>query len=111
MYDNIAIWILLIIGIEIIVTVAFMFMGMYKNRKLKSIFVSISKGLIERAFLTFGLISNLAVVIVFFSALKIGTRLTEDKESHISNDQFLVGNILSVGLSIIYYKIWLYFLG
>lgn len=96
----------LITTCEIIITLIFKMMGLYKSRGLKNIMISIIKGLLERTFLTFGLISDLAVVVIFFGALKIGTRLSEDKVSQISNDQFLIGNIISVALSIVYYTIW-----
>jgi len=82
---------------------------MYKKTNTKNNLIAVLKGLLERIFLTFSLISNLTAVIIFFGAIKIATRISEGKESRISNDQFLVGNIISVALSIIYFKLWGYF--
>jgi hypothetical protein len=61
------------------------------------------KGWIERAFICYGLLYNLMIVIVFFGALKLGTRLQDDSSDKISNDQFLMGNIFSISAAIAYY--------
>jgi hypothetical protein len=56
---------------------------------------SILKGLIERFMLLLGFIAGIPTIIVFFGAIKIGTRLKESNDSSISNDYFLIGNIVS----------------
>lgn len=58
--------------------------------------VSIVKGLIERTFVV--------VVLLTSSALKIATRI-KDTEDKVSNDFFLVGNLVSVLFGIGYYVI------
>jgi len=70
--NEIIILVVLITTCEIIITLIFKMIGLYKGRGQKNNVISIMKGIPERAFLTFGLLSNLAVVIVFFGALKMG---------------------------------------
>ena len=98
--------ILLIIKIfvsEVLLFFIFWLMKFYKGGKFKNNFFSMLKGWLERGFICFGLLYGLEIIIVFFSALKIGTRLHEEgSPSKISNDQFLIGNILSVTGGIIY---------
>lgn len=61
---------------------------------------SIAKGLFERAFIVFALLSDYPQALTLFAALKIGTRIKDD--NHISNDYYLVGNLISVSLAIFY---------
>jgi len=63
---------------------------------------SATKGVLERLTLFVGLLTGFPQVLIVFGALKIGTRLTEDKGSVISNDYFLVGNLISLLLAISY---------
>lgn len=66
-------------------------------------------GVIERIFLYICLFSGVYHGLVLFGALKIGTRIKSD-EDKISNDYFLIGNMVSVGaviLSFHLYKIWI----
>lgn len=88
---------------EIVLFAIFWLLGMYKNTRLKANLKSVAKGLFERGFLTLTFWLNFPVALVFFSALKLGTRLDEESQSKYSNDQFLIGNMLSVLVAIIYY--------
>jgi hypothetical protein len=54
------------------------------------------KGVLERLVLFIGLIADLGTVLVMFGALKLGTRLHDEKDKKISNNYFLVGNLFSV---------------
>jgi hypothetical protein len=54
-------------------------------------------GIIERAFLYLCLFTEIHHGFTLFGALKIGTRLKAD-ENKISNDYFLIGNMISVGI-------------
>ena len=65
-------------------------------------FKSLFKGILERAFLIAGILAGYPHVITAFGALKIGTRLHEEKNSEISNDYFLIGNFISLLTVIIY---------
>lgn len=72
-------------------------------------FKSVLKGIFERVFLAVSLINNLPHALTFFSALKLATRLKHDepdKEHNKFNDYYLVGNLASVLVAIIYS--WLY---
>jgi hypothetical protein len=92
-----------ILTIEILLFLIFIAMKFYKSQNFKSNANSIIKGWLERGFICFGLLYELEVIIIFFSALKLGTRLhDENQRSKISNDQFLIGNIISVTAGIIY---------
>lgn len=106
--------ILLMITIEIFITFIFWVIAP-KNKKNNLIDIkSILKGLLERAFLTYSLISGFPHSLTLFGALKLGTRLkspdnekTEEgrKEEKDYNDYYLLGNFISVTLSMMYYKI------
>ncbi len=41
-----------------------------------------------------GFVLNIPTTIVFFGAIKIGTRLKDDTTAPISNDYFLIGNFI-----------------
>ena len=97
--------ILIIFGAELVLTLIFWFIGMYKRGGFKNFGISLIKGWIERGFVSFGLLMDLPLVLVFFSAIKLGTRFRKDEDSQVSNDQFLVGNLLSVAAAIFY--MWL----
>ncbi|SHN25894.1 hypothetical protein SAMN04488057_11475 [Cyclobacterium lianum] len=64
-------------------------------------------GVLERLFLYVGLIQGFGQSLILFGALKIGTRIKND-EDKISNDYFLVGNIVSVLLVFTTIAIWSY---
>lgn len=109
---NLIFKIIVILTVEI--ALAFLFKFISPSRKIKTYFDfrSIIKGIIERAFLTFGFLSNLYHVLTLFGALKLGTRLkhgdkeeTEDglKKELLYNDYYLIGNFISVSASILYF--------
>jgi hypothetical protein len=50
--------------------------------------------------------NDLPYVLGFFGALKLGTRLDTDKNDRVSNDYFLIGNLMSILLVVISYLIW-----
>lgn len=54
------------------------------------------KGLLERLVIYLGLLMNYGVIIAAFGAFKLGTRWKEEQPSAISNDYFLVGNLISL---------------
>lgn len=60
------------------------------------------KGMFERGVLSFALANNLPQILIFFGAMKLGTRITSKVNSEDFNSFFLVGNLFSVFLSIIY---------
>ncbi len=64
-------------------------------------------GILERLFLYVGLMQGFGQSLILFGALKIGTRL-KNEEDKISNDYFLVGNIISVLLVFSTIAIWNY---
>jgi len=60
------------------------------------------KGIIERLVLVLALVKGLPQVLILFGAMKLGTRLTTGTESESWNDYFLIGNLYSVSLAIVY---------
>ena len=106
--------ILIIVMLEIALTIFYTLITP-KEKKAKFFdYKSILKGLIERAFLTYSLISGLPHVLTLFGALKLGTRLksadnekTDEgrKREAVYNNYYLIGNIVSVALSIFYYNL------
>lgn len=63
---------------------------------------STGKGVLERAVLLVGLLHGFPQILIAFGALKLGTRFQQDKESKISNTYFLVGNLTSILLAMLY---------
>ena len=61
-----------------------------------------AKGILERLCLFTGLLHGFPQILIAFGALKLGTRLHEEKESSISNAYFLVGNLTSMFLAMAY---------
>ena len=91
---------LLIFGAgEVVALFVFWVIARIFHRKLT--LSSVLRGLLERGFIYVTLINKLPQALAFFGALKIATRLSDDDK--ISNDYFLVGNLISVSLAIGYY--------
>ena|ERR1035437_972592 len=92
---------------EIIANLVFIFiLNRFMSKDTENIrktrWIGILKGLLERFILFLGMINGITMVLPLFGALKIGTRFESDKESRVSNDYFLIGNLLSV-LFVIFY--------
>ncbi|MBC7426172.1 MAG: hypothetical protein H7321_06515 [Bacteroidia bacterium] len=64
--------------------------------------ISLFKGMLERFVIFFALVLNLSQILIVFGAIKIGTRLNERVK--VQNDYFIIGNFLSIFLSISYYE-------
>ena len=60
------------------------------------------KGILERLFLITGMMTGYPHVITAFAALKIGTRFSNSK---VSNDYFLIGNLVSILAALLYVRI------
>lgn len=63
--------------------------------------LSIVKGIVERLLLFIALIHGYPQILIAFAAMKLGTRLHDEKESIISNSYFLLGNFISMLIAII----------
>ena len=65
---------------------------------------SILKGLLERTFIVVSPYLNITQSLTLLGALKIATRI-KDGEDGVSNDFFLIGNLISVlfGIGYLYY--------
>lgn len=97
--------VVLIVG-ELLSILLFRLFDKYFNHGKNKISIrSVIKGNLERLFLFMSLVNGLPQSFIVFGAIKIGTRL-KDKEDAISNDYFLVGNLMSLILSISYYLIY-----
>lgn len=73
------------------------------NLKTQSKKIGMAKGVLERGCLFFSLYLNFPQMLIAFGALKVGTRLGQDKDCKISNDYYLVGNLVSVFLVFLTY--------
>jgi hypothetical protein len=71
------------------------------DQKPRPVVLTVLKGMLERLFIYVGLILDYPQCLTVFAALKIGTRLEDAKSKHISNDYFLVGNLISVLLALV----------
>jgi len=105
--NNILLVVLLIAGVELLMIFLFVLLAKLNKNKTPEQnninALSILKGVLERGFVTFALMQNFPQVFTVFAALKIATRIKDD--THISNDFYLIGNIISITLAIIYYKV------
>jgi hypothetical protein len=101
-FDSSLFHVLLITAGELILFVLYWAFGMYRKGRVKDHIKSVLKGIFERAFLTLSFVFDFSVALVFFSALKLGTRLDEDSKNKFSNDQFLIGNMVSVLAAFLY---------
>jgi hypothetical protein len=66
-------------------------------------------GLLERLVLFFGISINVTQVLIMFGALKIGSMFPNKKDNRKSLDYFLIGNLTSVLLALLYffsYRLW-----
>src|SRR5882672_8970163 len=73
-----------------------------KSNKDKINAVSILKGILERIFVVVSLWFAMTQSLTLLGALKIATRI-KDNEDKVSNDFFLIGNLISVLFGIGYY--------
>jgi hypothetical protein len=77
------------------------------EKKVKyKIDISVIKGVLERLFLFLCLVHNLPQALIAFVAIKIGTRFLPENGDKISHDYFLIGNITSLLIAVLYYSIW-----
>ena len=63
--------------------------------------MSTFKGTMERLIMSTCLAIGVTSILVVFGALKIGTRL-KSPDNKIQNDYFLIGNLSSIYISVIY---------
>jgi hypothetical protein len=71
-----------------------------KSPKWAGLHPSVFKGVMERGVITICLLSNIPTVLVVFGTIKLGTRLSENKE--MKNDYFLIGNLSTILLAVLY---------
>lgn len=71
--------------------------------KKKNRIMGMAKGSLERACLFFSLYLGFPQMLIAFGALKVGTKLGIDKDCQISNDYYLVGNLVSIFLAFLTY--------
>lgn len=72
--------------------------------------VSVTKGFLERTFVVTSLWFQMTSALTLLGALKIATRI-KDNEDKVSNDFFLVGNLVSVLFGIAYYVLLKHLIG
>ncbi|MFV8364489.1 hypothetical protein ACNQGO_14020 [Flavobacterium sp. ZT3P35] len=79
------------------------------NNDKKFLYLNIStfKGIMERFIISVFLISNFPPILIVFGTLKLGTRISEHKE--IKNDYFLIGNLSSILVALIYFYAFKHF--
>lgn len=63
--------------------------------------ISTFKGTMERMIISICLAIGLTPILIVFGALKIGTRL-RNPDDKIQNDYFLIGNLSSIFISVMY---------
>jgi len=101
-----AVILLILAGGEIVIHVILFMLSKFfgKVTKDKISLRSVIKGLLERVFIVVTLHHNMTQALTLLGALKIATRI-KDNEDKVSNDFFLVGNLVSVMFGIAYYVI------
>jgi hypothetical protein len=93
---------------EVIAVMAFMVIKRKLAPETNFTDKSLPKGLLERLMLLSGFILTIPTIIVFFGAIKLGTRLKTDEKERISNDYFLIGNAVSAIIALLEYAIYLF---
>lgn len=91
---------------ELLALIIFYFIRNHFDPAAKKTASSIIKGVLERFALLLGLVAQLPTIIIFFGAIKLGTRFKDGQESKISNDYFLIGNISSITIAILEYLVY-----
>jgi len=107
---NIIFIVVIIIIVEIVVAFVFSIIAQVFYKKSEIDIKSIFKGLAERLFLTLFLYNELPHALTFFSALKLATRLKHQdgnpNEGEKFNNYYLIGNLVSVSVALLYVFIW-----
>lgn len=98
----------IIVGTELLSIALFVAISRISKSAKKVNVRSVIMGLFERVFIVFSLLSGYPQALTFFAALKIGTRIKD--EQRISNDYYLIGNLISVGLAILYTLLFIHLL-
>ncbi len=73
-----------------------------KSNKDKISRISVLKGMLERTFILVSLLYNMPPALTLLAALKIATRI-KDNDDKVSNDFFLIGNLISILFGMAYY--------
>lgn len=78
-----------------------------ENRaKFDTTILNLLKGMIERVTITVAFINGMPQILIFFGAMKIGTRINDMMQDKGANDYILIGNMLSVLISYVYLHIY-----
>ncbi len=97
--------ILIFIGEPLIHLLLFIMSKVFgKEKKDQLSGLSVFKGILERTFVVVTLYFDMASALTLLGALKIATRI-KDTEDKISNDFFLIGNLMSVLFAVVYFVI------
>ncbi|MCP1995777.1 hypothetical protein L1275_001554 [Flavobacterium sp. HSC-61S13] len=75
------------------------------SKTLLRLNISTFKGVMERLIIAICLAIGVAPILIVFGALKIGTRL-KSPDDKIQNDYFLIGNLSSIFISVMYVYIF-----
>ncbi|MDN5203619.1 hypothetical protein QQ008_19680 [Fulvivirgaceae bacterium BMA10] len=91
---------------EVVAFLLYYFVGKIrkKEKSERMSATSLLKGALERAFVFLSLTNDFPQSLIVFGALKIATRIRP--ENKISNDYFLIGNLISLILAVLYYVVW-----
>ena len=88
---------------ELITNLCFFILIKIMNRGRMS-FSGAIRGTFERLFLFFAMVNDIFHALTLFGALKIATHIKDD--DRVSNDYFLIGNLISVSAAIGYFLIY-----
>ena len=94
----------IVVGGEILIHLLFYIISRLigKQNRDKINFTTIFKGIIERCYVVTVLFMEVASALTLLGALKIATRI-KDEDNKVTNDFFLIGNLVSVLFGIVYY--------
>ncbi|MCU0418056.1 MAG: hypothetical protein MUC38_00230 [Cyclobacteriaceae bacterium] len=104
MTNEILIGIATLVGGEILLHFLFFLLSKFigKGKKDKVDRTSILKGVLERLFVVVSFFYGFSSALTLLGALKIATRI-KDTEDKVSNDFFVIGNLISILFGIAYY--------
>jgi len=100
---EVGLFLVILIAGELVTNLCFFILIKIMNRGRMS-FSGAIRGTFERLFLFFAMVNDIFHALTLFGALKIATHIKDD--DRVSNDYFLIGNLISVSAAIGYFILY-----
>tara|TARA_Y100001972_G_scaffold128821_1_gene191973 strand:+ start:5958 stop:6299 length:342 start_codon:yes stop_codon:yes gene_type:complete len=100
---EVGLFLVILVAGELVTNLFFFILIKIMNRGRMS-FSGAIRGTFERLFLFFAMVNDIFHALTLFGALKIATHIKDD--DRVSNDYFLIGNLISVSAAIGYFILY-----